>query len=81
MQSHVDADGNLFLVADRSTMSEDLQRLDLAQARLLTELSGHWAQRVRYGWHTQKSSVKRRQGGGPDIGTTDLHPSLPSGAD
>ena len=48
LQSHVSEDGDLIvLVASSSTMKQDLLRLDLEQARLLTCLSHSWAQQVK----------------------------------
>ncbi len=48
MQSHIAEDGALFLLADSSTIQQDLLDLDLEQARLLTRLSEFLAQRVRH---------------------------------
>ena len=48
LQSHVSEDGVLVvLVASSHTMKQDLLRLDLEQARLLTCLSQSWAQQVK----------------------------------
>lgn len=48
LQSHVSDDGVLVvLLASSHTMKQDLLRLDLEQARLLTCLSHSWAQQVK----------------------------------
>ena len=48
LQSHVSEDGVLtLLIASSHNMKQDLLRLDLEQARLLTCLSHSWAQQVK----------------------------------
>lgn len=48
LQSHVAEDGGLVLLVGSShSMKQDLLRLDLEQARLLTCLSHSWAQQVK----------------------------------
>lgn len=52
LQTHVAEDGSLVLLVDSSpAMKQDLLRLDLEQARLLTCLSHSWRQQVKCATH------------------------------
>uniref|UniRef100_A0A7S3QVQ9 DUF4460 domain-containing protein n=1 Tax=Dunaliella tertiolecta TaxID=3047 RepID=A0A7S3QVQ9_DUNTE len=47
MKAYVGDDGALHLVADRSTLKEQIYSLDLERARMLTKVSLYWLKRVR----------------------------------
>ena len=48
MQSHVEVNGDLLLVADQKTMRNHLLQLDLESAHQRTRLSNSWREQVKY---------------------------------
>lgn len=48
VQSYVEHNGSVTLIADPKSLRKDLLRLDWGRARQLRQLSSFWAQEVRY---------------------------------
>ena len=48
MQSHVEDNGNLLLVADQKTIRDEPLQLDLEAAHQRTQLSNSWREQVKY---------------------------------